>query len=630
MTDPILPIPTAPTEPAADADAAPTLPASPRDRWEQIAEIAAHGQGRVWRVRDRTGELPGFFALKELKYRKGPTSLAYRRFVREISVMAALHGTHEGIVPVMAHGIPANGDDWAPFYVMPLADDTLKRARYLAGALEEVLKIGARVADALALAHEQRVIHRDVKPANVLLFGDERRPAITDFGICHLEADDERYTHTNAQTVGSEDFVAPELRGGGARQVTASVDVYSLGKTLYEVVSGLGRTFPREDHLADEWNLARRFDDTRFEHLHGLLQRMTTEKPEARFATMAECRAAFEIALGHLRAGRAYAPGMYGGDRVPIERYARAMADLGRRTGRQQADALVALLDESERAAREAVERTTAPRLHPEYATELQPGDDAVAALAADHLLVPGAVAVALGLDDALEEWWGLVQHLALPAERHRRREQLMRDAAAAAAYALASVAWRRKRWALLAEMTKFMATNGVPFVYLAVGDDSSWASAAWLEEVIAASDVLRALEPALREDAHDALGVVSGLLLLYDLVRLSSKEVIAQLTAEPQPIHVTGFAALHPDYRAWTRLLADACRRSPATERGVAAVLGESTPETVRAEIARVTPVLARAQAQVARGLNRDTLWAAELTRAGEWARWLGLERRG
>src|ERR1041384_2414134 len=73
-----------------------SVPVSPRDRWEAVGEkpLAQRGQGAVWRVRDRENPKGDLYTLKEMRYRKGPTSLAYRRFVREINVMTALSGSH--------------------------------------------------------------------------------------------------------------------------------------------------------------------------------------------------------------------------------------------------------------------------------------------------------------------------------------------------------------------------------------------------------------------------------------------------------------------------------------------------------------------------------------------------------
>lgn len=500
--------------------AAPAIPISPRDRWEVVDErpLAQRGQGAVWRVRDRDGSTRDWYALKEMRYRKGPSSLAYRRFVREINVMTALSGSHPGIVPVIAQGIPAEGDEWLPFYVTPLAAGSLERARDLAGAIESVLKIGIVIAEALEIAHAQGITHRDVKPGNVLLFGDERRPALADFGICHLE-DDERLTGTDAQTVGSRDYVAPELLGGGPRDtVSPRVDIYSLGKTLYAAAAGRD-PFPREAHLDDEWNLALKFNDRRFEHLHGLLQRMVALDPDVRFASMRECRDSMERALDNIQQGRAYHAGMYGGDRIPVERYNAGLALLRRTAGREREDAQLSVIDESERLVEEIVTRTTPAGQDVAYARGLQSGDSEVAKACANHLLVPALVGISLGADEMLEEWWSRIRHIALPNEFRTRHDVLLAEAAAGAAYAFAAVAWQRRRWEILREIVGTIAEYRHPFVYMDLGDGYSTKSIEWVSGVMSESEVLRIVEPTVAENPDVSIGIVTGLAVLRDLI---------------------------------------------------------------------------------------------------------------
>jgi serine/threonine protein kinase len=211
-------------------------PVGPRGWGKWVTEderpYAKSAMSNIWRVTDSNANARTRYALKEMRYDKSRGSAAYRRFVREIVTLAeSLKGRHAGIVEVVDYAVPVDDNESNLFYVMPLAESSLQRAsKALKGRLEHVLDIGREVADALGAAHGVGIIHRDVKPGNVLLFGDGMKPAICDFGICFLQEDEERLTGVEANTVGTRDFVAPELHGGGqSDNVTPAADVYSRG-----------------------------------------------------------------------------------------------------------------------------------------------------------------------------------------------------------------------------------------------------------------------------------------------------------------------------------------------------------------------------------------------------------------
>jgi len=133
------------------------------------------------------------------------------------------------------------------FLVMPLmAGGSLeKRAPLFKGSLDAVIDLGTQLASALGHAHRIGIIHRDVKPANILFADHSNSPVLSDFGICLL-TDAPRNTE-DAERVGPWAFMAPELENGGQLDVTPAADVYSLGKVLYFALSG-GKVILRERH----------------------------------------------------------------------------------------------------------------------------------------------------------------------------------------------------------------------------------------------------------------------------------------------------------------------------------------------------------------------------------------------
>ncbi|MFC7446522.1 protein kinase domain-containing protein [Rhodococcus daqingensis] len=153
------------------------------------------------------------------------------RFIREQRAMGRLTG-HPNIVNVLQVGVTDSGQ---PFIVMPYhpqgsLDTRIRQHGPL--PVEEVLRLGVKLAGALEAAHGQGIVHRDVKPANILLT-DYGEPALTDFGIAHVSGGFE----TAAGIVtGSPAFTAPEVLGGAAPSPAS--DIYGLGATLFCAVTG--------------------------------------------------------------------------------------------------------------------------------------------------------------------------------------------------------------------------------------------------------------------------------------------------------------------------------------------------------------------------------------------------------
>ena len=176
------------------------------------------------------------------------------RFVSEVNACKRL--SHPNIISVIDHSA-LDSDEKSPekmYLVMPLmaAGDLEKRAAIYQGSVDSTLLVAAALASGLAHAHGHGVIHRDVKPANILFAKDDHAPVLSDFGICLLR-DDPRVTETG-EVVGPRAFIAPELEDGGKLDATPAADVYSLGKVIYFMLSG-GVILPRERHSEPQYDL---------------------------------------------------------------------------------------------------------------------------------------------------------------------------------------------------------------------------------------------------------------------------------------------------------------------------------------------------------------------------------------
>ena len=213
-------------------------------RYEQITEHARGGLGRVVRAIDH--RLRRTVAVKQLlRHDEGHE----QRFVREALITARLQ--HPGIVPVHEAGRWPNGE---PYYVMKLVEGrTLKELIASAATLRDRLALLPNVvaiADAIAYAHSERVIHRDVKPANVVV-GSFGETVVVDWGLAlaspgfagarsgpegTAEPIDRREEQTDGAIVGTPAYMPPEQARGEA--VDERADVYALGAVLYELLAG--------------------------------------------------------------------------------------------------------------------------------------------------------------------------------------------------------------------------------------------------------------------------------------------------------------------------------------------------------------------------------------------------------
>ena len=200
------------------------------DRYRLIERLAVGGSAEVWRAHDV--QLDREVAVKRLHPHLLPDEASRRRLAAEARAAASL--SHPVIVDV--YDVDATGD--APALVMELVDGESLSARIdRDGPLPArvAASVTADVAEALYHAHQRGVIHRDVKPGNVLLGGDGRT-RLVDFGIAHSLAEaSERLTVTGT-VIGTLRSMAPEQLAAGP--ITPRTDLYGLGVVLHEALTG--------------------------------------------------------------------------------------------------------------------------------------------------------------------------------------------------------------------------------------------------------------------------------------------------------------------------------------------------------------------------------------------------------
>ncbi|HVJ82124.1 MAG TPA: serine/threonine-protein kinase, partial [Planctomycetia bacterium] len=229
-------------------------------RYIRVSLHAEGGLGKVWLARDQA--LQREVALKELHAARACSVEARQRFLREARITGRLEHPH--IVPVYQVHVPA--DDEAPYYTMRLVrGDTLSKriAAYHATthkdplALQRLLSAFIAVCQATAFAHSRGVIHRDLKPDNVLV-GEYGEVVLLDWGLAKLVGGAENEAHPgtfgaatgdpndsadalltlDGRVLGTPGYMAPEQASGFVHLTDSSTDVYGLGAVLFAILTG--------------------------------------------------------------------------------------------------------------------------------------------------------------------------------------------------------------------------------------------------------------------------------------------------------------------------------------------------------------------------------------------------------
>jgi eukaryotic-like serine/threonine-protein kinase len=260
------------------------------ERYRLDEPLATGGMGLVWRATDLV--LRRTVAVKTMLPRFGDDPDFARRFESEARIMAALH--HPGLVEVYDYGVDGDG---RVYLVMQCVDGEPLSRRLAAGplGLDETLSILSQTARALDAAHRHGIVHRDVKPANLLIEPDAT-VRLVDFGIARGPATTATTAH---RVVGTALYMAPEQ--AMARTVTAATDVYALGAVAYHCLTG-SPPFPGDNpvqvalrHLQDP---APPLPDDIPGPVRALVATALAKDPADRFATAGDLATAVDAARG--------------------------------------------------------------------------------------------------------------------------------------------------------------------------------------------------------------------------------------------------------------------------------------------------------------------------------------------
>lgn len=263
--------------------------------WEPIRALGKGGQGVAHLARHSQSHEQG--ALKTLHEDKWSTpeqkQKATARFRREVEITKSIRSS------LVLRVIDANATADPPWVVteyMPLGSLQTHLSAYR-GDIWRTLRVARDIALALSILHKKELVHRDVKPSNILLRTLDH-PVLGDFGIIHDPGGTE-LTETS-ERVGSAFYRPPEAEGGRFDEPPPNFDIYSLGKVIWSLLSGGANWFPREDFREEKYDLVSMLGRPELEVVNGLLDRMIVKEPGKRFETAEDVIVAIDDAISRI------------------------------------------------------------------------------------------------------------------------------------------------------------------------------------------------------------------------------------------------------------------------------------------------------------------------------------------